>query len=92
MSSISAIIAEVAAAADIDYQGKDPGAHAALLNSIQRLQLAAEKPTETAKRILYQVRFSFLVDYLCNFADPFVRELSAADKRCPPHCSGAGSD
>ncbi|CAD6578655.1 MAG: hypothetical protein ASARMPREDX12_008924 [Alectoria sarmentosa] len=54
MSPITTIIAEVAAAADKDGQGDDPKAHALLLNSIQRLQLAAEKPPETANRILYQ--------------------------------------
>ena len=56
MMSINNIIAEVAAAAKMDGQGDHPEAHAALLNSIHRLQLAVEKPTETAKRILYQVR------------------------------------
>lgn len=54
--SINNIIAEVAAAANMDGQGDNPEAHAALLSGIQRLQLAVEKPTETAKRILYQVR------------------------------------
>lgn len=58
MSSITAIIEEVAAAAKVDDQRDDPEAHAALLRSIQRLQLAVEKPTETAKRIIYQVRVS----------------------------------
>ena len=61
MSPITTIIAEVAAAADKDGQGDDPKAHALLLNSIQRLQLAAEKPPETANRILYQVRLSPVV-------------------------------
>lgn len=56
MTSINNIIAEVASAASRDAQGDNPAAHAALLNSIQRLQLVVEKPTETAKRILYQVR------------------------------------
>ena len=55
MSSLTTIIAEVAAAAEFDSQGDSPEAHALLLNSIQRLQLAAEYPIETAKRILYQV-------------------------------------
>ena len=58
MSSIAAIIEEVAAAAKLDDQSDDPEAHTALLRGIQRLQLAVEKPTETAKRILYQVRVS----------------------------------
>lgn len=56
MTSINKIIAEVAVAANADDQGDNPEAHAALLNGIQRLQLAVEKPIETAKRILYQVR------------------------------------
>ena len=57
MSPLATIIAEVAAAAKVDDQGENPEAHAALLHRIQRLQLAAEKPIETAKRIIYQVRF-----------------------------------
>ena len=56
MSSISNIIAEVTLAAQADAKGDDPKAHHALLKSIQKLTLAAERPTETAKRILYQVR------------------------------------
>ena len=60
MSSIAVIIEEVAAAAKLDDQRDDPEAHAALLRGIQRLQLAVEKPTETAKRIIYQVRVSLI--------------------------------
>lgn len=56
MTSISKIIAEMAAAANVDERGDNSEAHAKLLNGIQRLQLAVEKPIETAKRILYQVR------------------------------------
>ena len=59
MSSITTLIAEVAAAAaDVDHRSDNPEAHAALLDSIQRLQLAAETPTETVKRIIFQVRLS----------------------------------
>lgn len=61
MSSITTIVAEVAAAALEDGQGDNPEAHALLLKSIERLQLAAEKPAETAKRILYQVRLSLVL-------------------------------
>ena len=55
MSPIATILDEVTAAAKLNDQGENPEAHAALLNGIERLQLAAEKPMETAKRILYQV-------------------------------------
>ena len=55
MSPIASIITEVAAAAKLNDQGDNPEAHAALLRGIERLQLAAEKPIETAKRIIYQV-------------------------------------
>ena len=44
MSPIATISAEVAAAAKVNEQGENPEAHAALLLSIERLQLAAEKP------------------------------------------------
>lgn len=60
-SFIKQIVADVAAAADMHEQRDNPEAHAALLNNIQRFQLAAEKPTETAKRILYQMRLSLVV-------------------------------
>ena len=56
MSPIKSLIKEVSAAADADAKGDDPKAHSALLQSIHELTLAAEKPTETAKRIIYQVR------------------------------------
>ena len=59
MSPITTIIAEVAAAAKVNDQGENPEAHAALLHSIERLRLAAEKPTETARRIIYQVERSY---------------------------------
>ena len=55
MSSLSCLIEDVAAAARADAEGSDPEAHATLLQRIQRLTLAAEKPLETAKRLLYQV-------------------------------------
>ena len=55
MSTISGIIDEVTAAALADAEGCDPKAHSTLLRCIQRLTLAAEKPLETAKRLLYQV-------------------------------------
>lgn len=55
MSSIHSIINEVTAAAEADAGGDNPRAHATLLQCIQKLMLAAEKPLETAKRILYQV-------------------------------------
>ena len=56
MSIINHIIDDVAAAALADAEGDDPKAHATLLHCIQRLILAAEKPLETIKRLLYQVR------------------------------------
>lgn len=43
-----------------DDQDNNPEAHALLLSSIQRLQLMAKNPAETAKRILYEVRL-FLI-------------------------------
>lgn len=55
MSHIATIIEEITAAAKLNDQGGNVEAHAALLHGIQRLQLAAEKPIETAKRIIYQV-------------------------------------
>ena len=61
MSFIKQIVADVAAAADMDEQRDGPEAHAALLNNIQRCQLAAEIPTETAKKILYQMRPSLVI-------------------------------
>lgn len=57
MSPIKNLIEEVSAAADADGKGDDPKAHAALLQAIHELTLAAERPTETAKRIMYQVRW-----------------------------------
>ena len=55
MSSIDTIIAEVSASAQADAGQDDPETHAKLLQSIWKLLLAAEKPLETAKRIVYQV-------------------------------------
>ena len=55
MSVLSSTIDEVAAAAKADAVGSDPEAHTKLLQSIHKLTLAAEKPLETVKRILYQV-------------------------------------
>lgn len=55
MSSITSIIDDVTAAARADAGQCDPEAHATLLRCIQKLTLAAEKPLETAKRLLYQV-------------------------------------
>lgn len=55
MSSLTNIIDDVTAAAQADAGQCDPEAHASLLQCIQKLTLAAEKPLETAKRLLYQV-------------------------------------
>lgn len=55
MSTINSTIDDVVAAAQADAEGCDPKAHATLLQSIQKLLLAAETPSETAKRLLYQV-------------------------------------
>lgn len=61
MSALSSIIEEVAAAAEADTVGSDPKAHTKLLQTIQKLTLAAERPSETIKRILYQVSISGMV-------------------------------
>ena len=61
MSDLSSIIEEVAAAAKAEAVGTDPNAHTRLLRSIERLTLAAEKPLETVKRIVYQVSISRMV-------------------------------
>ena len=55
MRSINSIIADVAAAASADAGGRAPEVHSTLLQCIQELMLAAEMPSETAKRLLYQV-------------------------------------
>ncbi len=55
MASIHSLIEDVAAAAWADAERHDPETHAILLQCIQKLTLTAEKPLETAKRILYQV-------------------------------------
>ena len=55
MSSLISVIGEVDAAARAEIGGCDPVAHTRLLQCIQKLTLAAEKPLETAKRLLYQV-------------------------------------
>ena len=55
LSTLNDIIDDVAAAARADAEGCDPEAHATLLQRVQRLTLAVEKPLETAKRLLYQV-------------------------------------
>lgn len=68
MSTINSIIDDVAAAARADAEGCDPKAHATLLQNIQKLQLAAETPSETAKRLLYQV--SSLHDGLTLLTQP----------------------
>lgn len=56
-SSLEKSINDVIAAARADAAECDSQSHAALLQSIQDLTLAAEKPSETAKRILYQVSY-----------------------------------
>lgn len=61
MSILSNVIDEVAAAAQADADGSDPKAHAKLLQTVQKLTLAAEKPSETVKRILYQVSIPCIV-------------------------------
>lgn len=59
MSVHDPLITQVsAAAARAHSEGDNDEAHAAFLSSIQLLQLAAEEPAETAKRILYQVSVS----------------------------------
>ena len=55
MSTLEGLINKVTTAAQADASRDNPEAHGELLRSIQRLTLAAETPTETAKRILYQV-------------------------------------
>lgn len=55
MSNINSIIDDVVATARADAKGCNPKTHPTLLQSIQKLQLAAETPSETAKRLLYQV-------------------------------------
>lgn len=61
MSVLSSTIDEVAAAAQADADGSDPMAHTKLLQTIQKLTLAAERPLETVKRILYQVSIPRIV-------------------------------
>lgn len=55
MALIANLIDEVARLAHAEGGSEDAENHAKLLHSIHRLQLAAEKPKETAKRIMYQV-------------------------------------
>ncbi len=64
MASIHSLIEDVAAVAWADAEGHDPETHAILLQRIQKLTLTAEKPLETAKRILYQVSNSHDLGYL----------------------------
>ncbi|KAL6716069.1 hypothetical protein ACLMJK_007031 [Lecanora helva] len=54
MSTLQSIIRDISDAAQADAAG-DPRAHVNLLQSIHRLTLAAERPTETVKRLIYQV-------------------------------------
>ncbi|CAO1605760.1 hypothetical protein XANCAGTX0491_009266 [Xanthoria calcicola] len=54
MALIANLIDEVARLAHAEGDSEDAENHAKLLHSIHRLQLAAEKPKETAKRIMYQ--------------------------------------
>ena len=61
MSRLSSLIDEVAGAAKADDTGSDPQAHTRLLQSIQKLTLVAEKPSETVKRILYQVSIPSMI-------------------------------
>lgn len=58
---MNTILDEVAAAVHADARGDDPNAHSTLLRCIQQLLLAAETPSETIKRILYQVSLSLLI-------------------------------
>lgn len=69
MSSLHSIIEDVAVAARADAEGRDPEAHTILLHSIQRLTLAAEKPLETAKRLLYQVSHDIKYQWLGDDID-----------------------
>ena len=55
LNALNGIINDVAVAAQADAGRCDPEAHATLLQCVQRLTLAVEKPLETAKRLLYQV-------------------------------------
>lgn len=55
MALIASLIDEVARLAHAKGDSDDAENHAKLVHSIHRLQLAAEKPIETAKRIMYQV-------------------------------------
>ncbi|KAI4098443.1 MAG: hypothetical protein LQ339_006414 [Xanthoria mediterranea] len=54
MALIASLIDEVARLAHAKGDSDDAENHAKLVHSIHRLQLAAEKPIETAKRIMYQ--------------------------------------
>ncbi len=55
MALMTNLLDEVARLAHAEGDSDDPENHARLLQSIHKLQLAAEKPIETAKRIMYQV-------------------------------------
>jgi len=56
---MNALIDEITIAVQAEAGGQEPDAHTRLLQGIQNLLLAAEKPEETAKRLMYQVSPSF---------------------------------
>ena len=57
MTSASNLVDELKTLVTAHAQDGDPAAHALVLQCIQQLTLAVEKPTETLRRITSQVNF-----------------------------------
>ncbi|KAL8831347.1 MAG: hypothetical protein Q9170_005340 [Blastenia crenularia] len=78
MALTDSLIAEVTSLAYAEGDSKDVENHAKLLRTIHKLQLAAEKPVETAKRIMYQPPINIALRMAVEFG--LLDTLSALDQ------------
>lgn len=83
MALIDSLIDEVASRAHAEGDSDNAENHARLLNSIYRLQLAVEKPIETAKRIMYQVS-RVRSDRMRGNQPLLIHGPPAPNEHCPP--------